>query len=74
MRRVLSAEDEARRRPSLENFTEEMAFLWPVMVWERVYGVKGSVAVAAAAGSVDIFGDFKEGGFKDCSRTELALN
>lgn len=33
---VLSAEEEARRRPLEENLTAEMACLWLVRVWERV--------------------------------------
>lgn len=36
MRRVLSAEEEARRRPSWENLTEEMARRWPFRVWVKV--------------------------------------
>lgn len=36
MRRVLSAEEEARRRPSDENLTAEIARLWGVRVLARV--------------------------------------
>ena len=60
VRRVLSAEEEPRMRPLEENLTAEIARLWPVRVWERLYGLKDSdcsVDIVSSI-SIEIFVDF----------------
>ena len=49
MMRVLSREEEARRRPSLENLTQETAREWPISVRRGRYGRYGAAWVVAIA-------------------------